>query len=203
MSLNGGAPFQVVVKLAQLFDLAGRRWRLPELPHVQKLVPLLWFDGQSEEAALQLRNSAVTDAKQRPGFQCGLRKWPPAGGSVMTIAVELVVDLLAKNGVVALILPRMPPELRVALCTWPLTRKSLREIGALLPEDDAQLLVWIEEAMKRADSDEMVKLLYAAAIAGRKLPASLIAEHGLGWGRVDRRTSALDPAPPGWRCARL
>ncbi|MGI8437208.1 MAG: hypothetical protein ACR2NX_09930 [Chthoniobacterales bacterium] len=60
-----------------------------------------------------------------------------------------------------------------------MTRRSLREIGAQLPEDDAQLLVWIEEAMKRADSDELVKLLYAAAIAGRKLPASLITEHGL------------------------
>ncbi len=45
----------------------------------------------------------------------------------------------------------MSPEVGVALCTLPLTRKCLREIGALLPEDDAQLLVWIEEAMERAN----------------------------------------------------
>ncbi len=91
----------------------------------------------------------------------------------------MAVNLLANNGVVAFILPPMSPEVRVALCTLPLTRKSLREIGALLPEDDGQLLAWIEEAFERADSDELVKLLYAAAIAGRKLPASLIADHGL------------------------
>ena len=39
----------------------------------------------------------------------------------------------------------MSPELRVALTTLPLTRQSLREIGALLPPDDAQLLASIAE----------------------------------------------------------
>ncbi len=69
--------------------------------------------------------------------------------------------MLAKKGVAVFILPRMSPKLRVALVTLPLTRKSLREIGALLPEDDAQLLVWIEEEVgklrtaKRENADRL------------------------------------------------
>lgn len=73
----------------------------------------------------------------------------------------------------------MPPELRVALLTLPLTRSGLREIAALLPEDDALLVECIEEPIKQADTDELVKLLYAAAMAGRKLPASLVAGNRL------------------------
>jgi hypothetical protein len=73
----------------------------------------------------------------------------------------------------------MSPKVRAALITQPLTQAGLREIAALLPEDDAELLAWIEEAYQRAEVDELEKLLYAAAIAGRKLSATLIAEHGL------------------------
>jgi hypothetical protein len=80
---------------------------------------------------------------------------------------------------VASLLPRISPEARLALCTLPLTRKSLREIAALLPEDDAQLLGWIDDTIARAESDEFVKLLYAAAIAGRRLPASLLSQNFL------------------------
>lgn len=69
----------------------------------------------------------------------------------------------------------MSPEARVALITLPLIRSSLGKIAALLPEDDAVLLEWIEETVKRTEPDELVKLLYAAAAAGRKLPASLVA----------------------------
>ncbi|HEX3817212.1 MAG TPA: hypothetical protein VHW03_02865, partial [Chthoniobacterales bacterium] len=60
----------------------------------------------------------------------------------------------------------MSPKVRAALITQPLTQAGLREIAALLPEDDAELLAWIEEAYQRAEVDELEKLLYAAAIAG-------------------------------------
>ena len=75
--------------------------------------------------------------------------------------------------------PGISLEARVALCTSTLTRQGLREIVALLPEDDAHLLGWIEEAIERVQTDEFLKLLYAAAIAGRTLPASLVAGNRL------------------------
>jgi hypothetical protein len=74
----------------------------------------------------------------------------------------------------------MSPEAKVALCTAPFTRDGLRAIAATLPEDDAELLEWIEEVIRGADSERFVTLLCAAMMAGRKLLASLVAGNRLG-----------------------
>jgi hypothetical protein len=75
--------------------------------------------------------------------------------------------------------PGIPPEGRAALCTAPLTRDGLRQIVAVLPEDDAELLGWIGDTIARADAADFERLIHAAAIAGRKLSASLVSENHL------------------------
>ncbi|HEY3663708.1 MAG TPA: SEC-C metal-binding domain-containing protein [Chthoniobacterales bacterium] len=63
--------------------------------------------------------------------------------------------------------------------TAPRTREGMLEIVALLPEDEAELLVWIDDAVARKDADDFERLVQAAAIAGRKLPLSLLSESRL------------------------
>ena len=53
------------------------------------------------------------------------------------------------------------------------------QIVAVLPEDDTELIGWIEDTVGRNDQDEFEQLVFGAASAGRKLPVSLLAESHL------------------------
>ena len=55
----------------------------------------------------------------------------------------------------------------------------MREVVAVLPEDDAELAGWIEDTVARGTADEFERLIFATAIAGRKLPLSLLSENHL------------------------
>lgn len=77
---------------------------------------------------------------------------------------------------VASLVPGIPVEVRVVLHSAPLTRDGLRQVVAVLPEEDAELLGWINDTVARADADQFERLVFAAAIAGRKLPTSLLSQ---------------------------
>jgi hypothetical protein len=80
---------------------------------------------------------------------------------------------------VASLLPGIPLEARVALYKASLTQEGLRQIVAVLPEENAELLRWIEDTITRGDADQFALLVYGAAIARRKLPASLLSQNFL------------------------
>lgn len=56
----------------------------------------------------------------------------------------------------------------------PFYQKGLLEIAALLPQSDDELHLWLEEAVAERDAPQFVFIICAAAMAGRKLQASLL-----------------------------
>ena len=73
----------------------------------------------------------------------------------------------------------MPVEVRVVILQAEKSQKGLQPIVAVLPEDNAQLHGWLEAALKLHGETEFCYLIYAAALAGRELPASLLAGEGI------------------------
>src|SRR5438046_1682110 len=56
----------------------------------------------------------------------------------------------------------------------PFYQLGLMEIAALLPESDDELHEWLEETVAERDSFHFIYLICAAALAGRKLQATLL-----------------------------
>ena len=66
------------------------------------------------------------------------------------------------------------PEARALIETKVHTREGLRQLATLLPKDDTEMVRWIKAAAEQMDEGTAERLFYAAALAGRSLPASLL-----------------------------
>jgi hypothetical protein len=70
----------------------------------------------------------------------------------------------------------MRAEIRELIAKKPFHRQGLRDIAALLPEQDAELHESLRNAIAQNDDLNFTFLIFAAAMAGRTLPASML--HG-------------------------
>jgi hypothetical protein len=96
-----------------------------------------------------------------------------------TNSCERSGDPAGSASVVPSLKPGIPVEVRVLVHEALMSQESLRQIAAVLPQDDAELHAWLAEARERAGPAEFTYLSYAAALAGRELQATLLAERGI------------------------
>lgn len=73
----------------------------------------------------------------------------------------------------------IPVDVRVLIARAAMSQEDLQEIAAVLPPDEAQLHAWLEGVQKLHRESEFTYLIYAAALAGRELQASLLAHEGI------------------------
>jgi hypothetical protein len=65
-------------------------------------------------------------------------------------------------------------RVRELVANFHFSRAGLGEIAALLPENDDELHAWLEQTIAKREENDFIFIIFAAAMQGRKLRASLL-----------------------------